>query len=332
MKRTVAMFSGLILMVGLVFANGQTEKNGTTTEKMVDFPKKEITVVVPWNPGGTNDLMARAMQPVFKSQFNADLVVKNVPGGGSAVGIAEVLTAKPDGYTIGLASSSYLALMSQGRVKTTMEDMTLVANVASEPIVMVAKKGGKYTDAKSLLDAAKANPGTVSAGIPGSNNVNQTYATLLAESAGTTFNFMPFDGGSRVVAELIGGHVDCGFLKPSEVITQVRAGELVILGVCNKEGLALAPEAPTFEKVGYDIFRLGNIQQTSFIMAPKGVNEAIVGKLAEMFKTVLLSEEYKKFADEVGIVPTPLAGVELASYINEVKAGLDKASQEIFTK
>ena len=276
--------------------------------------------------------MARAMQPVFKSQFNADLVVKNVPGGGSAVGIAEVLTAKPDGYTIGLASSSYLALMSQGRVKTTMEDMTLVANVASEPIVMVAKKGGKYTDAKSLLDAAKANPGTVSAGIPGSNNVNQTYATLLAESAGTTFNFMPFDGGSRVVAELIGGHVDCGFLKPSEVITQVRAGELVILGVCNKEGLALAPEAPTFEKVGYDIFRLGNIQQTSFIMAPKGVNEAIVGKLAEMFKTVLLSEEYKKFADEVGIVPTPLAGVELASYINEVKAGLDKASQEIFTK
>ena len=53
MKRTVAMFSGLILMVGLVFANGQTEKNGTTTEKMVDFPKKEITVVVPWNPGPT---------------------------------------------------------------------------------------------------------------------------------------------------------------------------------------------------------------------------------------------------------------------------------------
>ena len=73
-----------------------------------EFPSKEITVVVPWNPGGTNDLMARALQPVFKEKFNVELVVKNSAGGGSAVGITEVLTSKPDGYTVGLASSSFL--------------------------------------------------------------------------------------------------------------------------------------------------------------------------------------------------------------------------------
>ena len=86
-----------------------------------EFPNKEITVVVPWNPGGTNDLMARALQPVFKEKFNVELVVKNSPGGGSAVGITEVLTAKPDGYTVGLASSSFLALVAQGKAEADLD-------------------------------------------------------------------------------------------------------------------------------------------------------------------------------------------------------------------
>ncbi|MCI6673010.1 MAG: tripartite tricarboxylate transporter substrate binding protein [Spirochaetaceae bacterium] len=332
MKKTVAMVFALALSAGLAFANGQ-EETGASKNAASSFPKKEITVIVPWNPGGTNDLMARAMQPVFKDKYNVNLVVKNVPGGGSAVGIGEVLTAKNDGYTVGLASSSYLALMAQGRVPTKMEDMTIVNNVASEPVVLTVKKGGKFATAQELLAAAKSAPKAVSCGIPGSNNVNQAYATLLGEAAKVEFNFMPFDGGSRVIAELIGGHVDCGILKPSEVIAQVRAGELAILAVCNKEGLgALAPEVPTAEKLGYDLFRLGNIQQTSFMMAPKGVDPAVTAKLAEMFKVVLESEEYKKFADGVGIMPTPLTGDACKSFIDEVYAGLEKASAEIFTK
>ncbi|MDY4610553.1 MAG: tripartite tricarboxylate transporter substrate binding protein [Sphaerochaetaceae bacterium] len=330
MKKTVAMLFSIILMAGLLFANGQGET--TSGSKDTDFPKKEITVIVPWNPGGTNDLMARAMQPIAKSMYNIDLVVKNVPGGGSAVGIAEVLTAKPDGYTIGLASSSYLALMAQGRVATKMDEMTNIVNASSEPVVLVTKKGGTYATAKELIDVAIANPGKVSCGIPGSNNVNQAYATLLAEATKTTFNFMPFDGGSRVVAELLGGHVDCGVLKPSEVITQVRAGGLVVLGVFNKEGLGLLPEVPTIEKVGYDVFRLGNIQQTSFLMGPKGMDQAIVDKIVDIFTNILNSDEYKKFGNDVGIVPTPISGPEFVSYLNEVYAGLEKASAEIFTK
>ena len=183
-----------------------------------EFPNKEITVVVPWNPGGTNDLMARALQPVFKEKFNVELVVKNSPGGGSAVGITEVLTAKPDGYTVGLASSSFLALVAQGKAEADLDKVENICLVAEEPVVLVAKSGGKYADAQSLIDAAKANPGEISVGIPGSNNVNQAYATLLGQAAGTDFLFMPFDGGSRVITEILGGHVDAGVLKPSEVI------------------------------------------------------------------------------------------------------------------
>ena len=106
-----------------------------------EFPNKEITVVVPWNPGGTNDLMARALQPVFKEKFNVELVVKNSPGGGSAVGITEVLTAKPDGYTVGLASSSFLALVAQGKAEADLDKAENICLVAEEPVVLVAKSG-----------------------------------------------------------------------------------------------------------------------------------------------------------------------------------------------
>lgn len=111
----------------------------------------------------------------------------------------------------------------------------------------------------------------MSIGVPGSNNVNQAYATLLGEAVDADFLFMPFDGGSRVITEILGGHVDAGALKPSEVISQVRTGDLVILGVFNKEGLSSVPEVPTFESLGYDVFTLGQLKQVSYIMAPEKI-------------------------------------------------------------
>ncbi|MFA6783430.1 MAG: tripartite tricarboxylate transporter substrate binding protein [Sphaerochaeta sp.] len=331
MKKVVLMLFILVLCSTFVFANGSTESS-TAAKKTVAYPTKEITIIIPWNPGGTNDLMARAMQPIFKSMYNVDLVVKNVPGGGSAVGITEAMIAKPDGYTLGLATSSYLALIAQGRVSSAFDDASNMMNVAQEPVCLVVKAKGKYADAEAVIAAAKAKSKSISVGIPGSNNVNQAYATLLQEEIGSEFNFMPFDGGSRIVAELIGGHIDAGVLKPSETITQVRAGELAIVGVFNKDGIAILPEVPTFDSLGYDVFRLGNIQQTAYLMGPKGIDSEIQTKIIDMFTNVLKSEEYKAFADQVGINVAAFSGTEFDTFIHEVYDGLVKASEEIFTK
>ena len=297
-----------------------------------DYPDKEITIIVPWNPGGTNDLMARAMQPVFKKMYNVDLVVKNVPGGGSAVGILEAQNARPDGYTLGLATSSYIALVAQGRVSAPLDSAANLMCVAEEPVCMVVKSNGKYSSAQEVINAAKAAPGKVSVGIPGSNNVNQAYATLLQEKIGTQFNFIAFDGGSRVIAEIIGGHIDCGILKPSETMAQIKAGELKIVGVFNKDGIPLLPEVPTFASLGYDVFRLGNIQQMAYLMGPKKIAPEIQAKIVEMFTAVISSEDYQKLADSVGIVVHPVSGAAFTKYFNEVSAGLEKASKDIFTK
>ena len=272
-----------------------------TSASETTFPTKEITIVVPWNPGGTNDLMARAMQPAFKELYNVDLVVKNSPGGSSAVGITEVLTSKNDGYTVGLASSSFLILVAQGRMEADLASVENLSLVAAEPVVIVAKAGGKYENAQQFLEAAKASSGQVSIGIPGANTVNQAYSVLLGQAAEAQFNFVPFDGGSRVIADVIGGHIDAGALKPSEVINQVRSGELVVLGICSKEPLSALPEAPTFASMGYDLFTLGDITQASYVMAPAGLDPQVKDKLAEMFQAAIHSENFQTFASESGI-------------------------------
>ncbi|MCD7909415.1 MAG: tripartite tricarboxylate transporter substrate binding protein [Clostridium sp.] len=297
-----------------------------------EFPARSITIIVPWSPGGTNDLMARAMQPTFKEKFGVDLVVKNSPGGASAVGITEVLTARNDGYTVGLASSSFLILVAQGRMQADPKAVENLVLVAAEPVVLVTKANGKYANAQDFLAAAKANPGKVSIGIPGANTVNQAYSVLLGRAADTEFNFIAFDGGSRVIADVIGGHIDAGALKPSEIVTQVKAGELVVIGVCNKEGLAAMPEVPTFESLGYDVFTLGNITQASYVIAPQGVKTDVKTKLASMFKEAIASDTFTKFATERGIIATANNGYELDTYIDEVYAGIVKASESIFTK
>lgn len=327
-KRSLALFLVLAIASTLLFANGQTEGSD---KKVVNYPTKEITLIIPWNPGGTNDLMARAMQPVFKEMYDVSLVVKNVPGGGSAVGILEAQNAKPDGYTLGLATSSFIALVAQGRVSTPLDTAANMMSVAEEPVCMVVKNKGKYATAQDAIAAAKSMQGKFSVGIPGSNNVNQAYATLLQEPTGAKFNFISFDGGSRVVTELIGGHIDAGILKPSEVMAQVRAGELKIIGVFNKGGIPLLPEVPTFASLGYDVFKLGNIQQIAYVMGPKAIDPAIQEKIVEMFTAVVSSKAYAEFADQVGIIVHPVSGAEFDVFFKEVSDGLAKASQEIFT-
>lgn len=321
MKKRIA-----VCMIGLLLAVSMLVGCGGKTE---EFPEKEITMVVPWSPGGTNDLMARALQPVFKEKFNVDLVVKNTEGGGSAVGINEVLTSKNDGYTVGLASSSFLALVTQGRTEADISKITNICSVSEEPIVLVVKNGGKFTNAEDFLKQAKEKQ--VSIGVPGSNNVNQAYAMLLGQAADTEFLFMPFDGGSRVITEILGDHVDSGVLKPSEVISQVKAGELQVIGVFNQDGLSTMPDVPTFESLGYDVFSLGIIRQASYVMAPEGVETERKEKLASMFKEAIESEEFKDFAAESGMLSEPCTGSELDTYVNDIYKALDNAGKELFT-
>ncbi len=294
-----------------------------------NFPTREIKLIVPWSPGGANDVNARFLQPLFKKMFNVDLVVENVAGGSSAVGNTQALASKPDGYTLGYASSSYIALIAQGMVPLTVDNMDLIAVAVEEPITMYTKAKSTYSSLKQVIDANKAKPGSVKFGKSGTFTTSYIFASLLQRQAGTTFNVVPFDGASRVVAEILGRHLDVGMSNLGDIMSQVNEGEILPLVVFAKERSEAIPDTPTAAELGYDVFTLGDITQASFIMAPKGLKPEVKAELMRMFNEVMASKEYRDFAVKRGF-SVPLLNKEegLKKYINGVSVGFATAAKE----
>ena len=298
-----------------------------------DFPKKEITIIVPFSAGGATDLMARELQPVFKKLLNVNVVVEDVPGGGSVTGITQAMTSKPDGYTIGLVTSSYIALAAQNQVPIALDTFTNVTSLSEDPLCIVVKAasaGGKYATIQDLLDDMKARPGEVVVAQAGNNNANQACVGVLQEEAGVQINNIPYDGASRVVTEIIGGHIEAGCMKPADCLSQVKAGEIAILGFFTKERVSIHPDVPTFAELGYNIFKYGDIAMVTYLAAPAGVDPEVKTKLADLFNTVLSSDEWQAIAAERSFVTKPVQGEELDAYITSVYDGLKVAAEKIF--
>ncbi len=322
MKKVLCMMIALLMVTLPLFGMAET-----------DFPKKEITIIVPFSAGGATDLMARQLQPVFKDKLNVDIVVQDVPGGGSVTGITQAMTSKPDGYTIALVTSSYIALAAQDQVPLPLDSFTNITSLSEDPLCIVVKStaaGGKYATIQDLMDDMKARPGEVVVAQAGNNNANQACVGVWAEEAELELNDVPYDGASRVVTEIIGGHIEAGCMKPADCLSQVQAGEISILAFFTRERVSLYPDVPTFAELGYDIFKYGDIAMVTFLAAPQGTDPEVKAKLSEMFYTVLSSEEWQAVAAERSFVTNPINGEELDAYINSVYEGLKVAAEKIF--
>ena len=153
---------------------------------------------------------------------------------------------------------------------------------------------------------------------------------MLCEEAGIQFNNIPYDGASRVLTEIIGGHIEAGCMKPADCLSQVQSGEVEIVAFFTRDRVELYPDVPTFAELGYDIFKYGDIAMISYLAAPSGVSEDVRAKLAEMFQTVLSSEQWQAVAKERSFVSTPINGEELDAYIKSIYDGLSVAAQKIF--
>ncbi|HBR30129.1 MAG TPA: tripartite tricarboxylate transporter substrate binding protein [Firmicutes bacterium] len=293
-------------------------------------PRREITIIIPWSPGGATDIMARKLQPIIRREFGINTVVVNKEGGNSAVGLTELITSRPDGYTVGLASSTILSLMAQNQISWKSDRFTNICLVSEDPMLLGVSKDAKWNDLHEFLADVKANPGTITIGTAGSRNVNHADAVLAAQSVGSTIRQVPFNGASRAIAGVLGRHIDAVVLKPSETISQIQSGELRALGIFRNERLESLPQVPTFEELGYDVFPYGPVDQISYLVAPAGLNKDVKDKLAEIFRGALQNEEFQNFAKESGFVCNPIYGDEFDEYIGNLSSALAEVAANIY--
>lgn len=296
-----------------------------------DYPTKEVRWIIPWNAGGSNDIMARFLQPILQEQ-GISMVIENLPGGTGAVGMGEVATSQPDGYSIGNGTSSTLAIIAQDKAPLENSDFTNVIRVSVDPLILVVPGDSEFDTLNKFLAHMKEQPGEVTIGTPGTNNLNHIFAAMTARGAEVEYRHVPFPGGSRVIAELMGNQIEAGVLKPSETIEQIKAGDIKAIGAFSKERLEILPDVPTFEEAGIDVFPYGPVVQMAYIQAPDGLDPAVEEKLADSFEAALTSEKFKDFAGQNGFVIDPIRGDELDAEVEGVAAAISEVADQVFSE
>ena len=267
----------------------------TTASAQPAYPKKPINLIVPIPAGAVVDLFARSVAEEAKQSLQQPVVVMNRVGAAGTVGTAEVIAAKPDGYTIGFVTRIMLTLQPQ---RTELpykgpEDLQPVINLASLPYVVAVRTESPWTTLNDLIAFAKANPGKLRFGRAGAGTVEDINLRIVQEKNEISFAVVPVTGDAEASAQILGGHIDTKFLGGS-IAPMVKAGKMRALAVVGDQRSPLFPDTPTFRELGYDFGLLPHF----CIIAPKGTPKNIVEILHKAFQKALESERVKKTASE----------------------------------
>jgi tripartite-type tricarboxylate transporter receptor subunit TctC len=293
------------------------------------FPSKEIRLVVPWNAGGSNDISARALSQIAAEE-GVRIIVDNVPGATGTIGMTKVANAEPDGYTIGMGTSSTLAQIAQGLTPLKNDKFVPIARVTTDPLILLVPVGSPYGTLESFIAHVKQNPGKVSIGIPGTNNLNHIFAVMAGRAAGSETLAVPYTGGSKVIADLAGKQIQAGVLKPSESKSQIDGGLVKPIAVFGNERLKSMPDVPTFKEKGYDVFPYGPLVQMAYLVAPAGTPPAVREKLIAMFQKYIQNPKFKASSDAGGALVDDLTGAALGREIDGVTRSLTEVGKKVF--
>jgi tripartite-type tricarboxylate transporter receptor subunit TctC len=293
------------------------------------FPNKEIRFVVPWNAGGSNDIAARQLAQLASEQ-GVKVVVENVPGATGSIGMTKVANAEPDGYTIGMGTSSTLALIAQGLTPLKNEQFAPIARVTLDPLILLVPASAPYGTLDAFMAHLKKNPGKVSIGTPGSNNLNHIFAVMSGRAAGVDIIPVPYTGGSKVITDLAGKQIEAAVLKPSESKGQIDAGLVKPIAVFANERLKALPDVPTFKEKGLDVFPYGPLVQMAYIVAPAKTPAPVREKLTAIFGKAIQTAKFKAWADGGGAIVDDLTGAALGREIDNVQKSLNEVGKKVF--
>lgn len=293
------------------------------------FPSREIHFIVPWNAGGSNDISARALAQLVAAD-GVKVIVENVPGATGSIGMTKVANAAPDGYTIGMDTSSTLAQIAQGLTPLRNDQFAPIAQVTIDPLILLVPKNSPYDTLEKFIAHVKSSPGKVSIGIPGSNNLNHYFALMAGRVASTATLAIPYTGGSKVITDLAGGQIEAAVLKPSESKGQIDAGMVKPIAVFANERLKAMPSLPTFKEKGYDVFPYGPLLQMAYIVAPAGTPAPVREKLTAIFEKAIRSAKFKELTEGSSSVVGDLTGAALARQADDVLKSLNEVGKKVF--
>ncbi len=314
-------FAALILAFGLVWGFA------LSSAKAADFPKRPVTIIVPWGAGGGSDLVARALAKPLEKELGKPVVVNNKPGGSGTVGTSYVAHARPDGYTVGLINSTGLIhQIHYGGLDYKKEDLDPIAQFLRAPVFLVVKSDSPIKNIADYIKAAKEKNGQLTLGVAAVGGGTHMAVEPFFEKAGIKVQPMPFKGGGNgVMTALVGGHIDSAVAHPSEVYGQYKAGNVRLLGVLDEARLDNYKDVPTFKEQGYDV--VGDVWRC--FLVPKGTPEDVKAILGKAIKKATEDPGYKDAVAKMGDMTTWKEGAEFKKFLDEDDARMLSAIKRL---
>ncbi len=263
------------------------------------YPSRPITIVCPFAAGGATDVLARVMADPMGKALGQAIVIENLTGAAGAIGVAKVVRSTPDGYTLSVGTLTTHVLIG-GLYKLDFDllnDLTPIAELAYEPLLICVKNGLPVKNLKELIAWLKANPGKASAGIPGVGSTGNLAGISFQNMTGTSFQFVPYRGDGPAVQDLMAGQIDLMIEPSSNFTAQVQAGTIRAIAVPAKTRMTSLPDVPTTDEAGLP----GFYASIWFgLWAPKDTPKDIIAKLNAATVTALADPNVKDRLGKLG--------------------------------
>lgn len=277
-------------------------------------PSQPIRVIVPYQPVGTSDIIARAMGERMPERLGQPFVVENRAGGSTQIGTTAVVNSRPDGHTLLIVANTFAvnpSLFSK-LPYDSLKDLTTVTYAGVTPHALVVHPSLPVNNLKELIDYARKNPGKLSYGSVGNGTSFHLGMEELKKRSGTFIVHVPYKGMGPVLADLMGNNVQLAFANTPNVVQHVKAGKLRAIAVAHPTRVPQLPDVPTVAEQGFPGFE----SNSWFVyLAPSATPEAILDKLNKEFVAVLNEPEIKRNLTEQGVEVMATTRQEAAAFI-----------------
>lgn len=276
-----------------------------------DFPTEPITIIVNWPAGGGQDTSARLIAEWASKKAPVPIVVSNVTGAGGANGIRHAAEADPDGYTVGIMGSSFVARNYLNANATPLDGVDPLVFFGPDPGALEVRADTGIDSVQAYLEALKAEPGSIANGNDAPGGSSHIVASLIESAFDVEMTKVPYQGYAPTVAAIVAGEVQSATLPVHQLADQHKAGDIKILAVAAEDRHFLVPDVPTFKELGFD-FVAGDWRA---LFLPNGVPDDRKAYLETLFMETMSDPAFKEAAQAAGFMVTPMPSGETAAWI-----------------